>query len=92
MGIFVVQTITEASCLTKLLEWCIINRYRDNLSTSGWQFSFKSGHSTVMCSFAIKETVNYYWNRHSNVHVALIDASKAFDRLRYDHLFEVLYK
>ncbi len=43
-----------------------------------------------MCSLALKETVNYYWNRHSYVHVAHIDASKAFDRVRYDRLFELL--
>ncbi len=43
--------ICLCSCLTKLLEWCMLNTYRDNLSTSGLQFSFKSGHSTVMCSF-----------------------------------------
>ncbi len=67
----------------------MLNRYRDKLSTSGLQFSFKSGHSTVMCCLALKETVNYYWNRHSNVHVALIDASKAFDRVRYDRLFKL---
>ncbi len=36
--------------------------------------------------------IYYYWNRHSNVHVALIDASKAFDSMRYDRLFELLYK
>ncbi len=52
--------ICLCSCLTKLLEWCMLNRYRDNLSTPGLQFSFKSGHSTVMCSLALKETVNYY--------------------------------
>ncbi len=70
----------------------MLNRYRDNLCTSGLQFSFKSGHSTVMCSLALKVTVNYYWNRHSNVHVAHIDASKAFDIVRYYLLLELLYK
>ncbi len=73
--------ICLCSCITKLLEWCMLNRYRDNLSTSGLECSFKSGHSTVMYSLALTETVNYYWNIHSNVRVALIDASKAFDLL-----------
>ncbi len=84
--------ICICSCITKPLEWCMLNRYRDNLSTSGLQYSFKSRHSTVMCSLPLKDTVNYYWNRHSNVYVALVDASKGFDRVRYDRLFELLYK
>ncbi len=54
--------------------------------------SFKAGHSTVMSSLAMKEVSNYYWNRHSKVYVALIDASKAFSRIRYDHIFYLLYK
>ncbi len=67
-------------------------RYNKKLETSGLQFSFKAGHSTVMSSLAMKEVINYYWNRHSKVYVALIDASKAFDRVRYDRLFDLLYK
>lgn len=78
-------------CITKILEWCLLLRYQDKLATSGLQFAFKSGHSTTMCSLALKDVVHYYWNRNSNVHCALIDASKAFDRVRYDRLFELLY-
>ncbi len=45
-----------------------------------------------MCSLITKEVVKYYWNRHSRVYAAFIDASKAFDRIRYDRLFEILIK
>ncbi len=84
--------ICLCSCITKLLEWCMLIRYNKKLETSGLQFSFKAGHSTVMSSLAMKEVINYYWNRHSKVYVALIDASKAFDRVRYHRLFDLLYK
>ncbi len=67
-------------------------RYNKKLKTSGLQFSFKAAHSKVMSSLSMKDVVNYSWNRHSKVYVALIDASKAFDRARYGHLFYLLYK
>ncbi len=84
--------ICLCSCIAKLLEWCMLIRYNEKLDTSGLQFSFKAGHSTVMSSLAMKEVINYYWNRHSKVYVTLIDASKAFDRVRYDRLVDLLYK
>ena len=46
-----------------------------------------------MCSLLLKETVNHYVNNSTNgVYCVLIDASKAFDRLRHDRLFETLIK
>ncbi len=78
--------------ITKVHDWCIMPRYSDNLATSGLQFSFKSAHSTTMCSLVTKEVVTYYWNRLSRVYAAFIDASKAFDMIRYDCLFGILIK
>ncbi len=86
------RRICLCSCITKVLEWCMMLRYSDKLATSGLQFSFKYGHFTTMCSLITKEVVKYYWNRHSRVHAAFIDASKAFDRIRYVHLFGILIK
>ncbi len=45
-----------------------------------------------MCSLVTKEIVIYYWNRHSRVYAAFIDALKAFDRISYDCLFGILIK
>ncbi len=67
-------------------------RYGDVLSTSGLKFSYKPKHSTTMCSLTLKEVVNYYRKRHSNIYTVFIDASKAFDRVKYDRLFSILIK
>ena len=75
----------------KIIEWVILLRQGDELMTSGLQFAFKSGHSTSMSTLVMKEVVTYYWNRQSNVYSVFINASKAFDRVRYDRLFQVLY-
>ncbi len=45
-----------------------------------------------MGSFRMKEIINYYWNRHSKVYVAVKETFKAFNRVRYDCLFDILYK
>ncbi len=49
-------------------------------------------HSRVMCNLMMKETVQYYKNRESEVFTCFLDVSKAFDRLKYNNLFEILLK
>ncbi len=63
--------ICLCSCINKLLEWCMLHRHGDKLYTSSLQFSFKSGHSTSMCSLALKDVVNYYRNKDPNFMLVL---------------------
>ena len=60
------------------------------LSSSDYQFGFKPKHSTVNCSFVLKEIAQYYNNNGSNVYCLLLDASQAFDRVHYIKLFKLL--
>lgn len=82
--------IALSSSLCKVLEIIIMEKYKENLRTSDSQFAFKTKHSTTMCTLILKETVNYYLNRGTDVYCCLVDASKAFDRVRHDKLFEIL--
>ena len=43
-----------------------------------------------MCTFMVKETIQYYLHNGSNVHAALLDAMKAFDRIYFCKLFREL--
>ena len=43
-----------------------------------------------MCTFMVLETIEYYKSRGSKVHMVLLDASKAFDRVNYIKLFDKL--
>ncbi len=54
------------------------------------QYAFKGQHGTTMCTLAMKETIKYYLQNGSDVYICLIDASKAFDRVRHDMLFQLL--
>lgn len=82
--------IALSSGITKVYDIVTINKYHKHLETSGLQFAFKSGHSTVMCNLTMKEIVTYYINRGSKVYACFLDATKAFDRIRYDKLFQML--
>ena len=45
-----------------------------------------------MSTLTLKEVAKYYTSRRGQVYCCLIDATKAFDRIRFDKLFEVLLK
>lgn len=76
--------------MSKISEIIIMSRYQDRLCTSDLQFAFKAKHSTVMCTYVLKEVVRYYSNNGSDVFSCYGDATKAFDRVQYDKLFCLL--
>ena len=43
----------------------------------------KSGHSTDLCVNALSEFIKYFKSRSTSVYVALLDASKAFDKISH---------
>ena len=45
-----------------------------------------------MCIFAVLETIEYHKSNKTDVHVLLLDASKAFDRVNFIKLFEKMLK
>ena len=77
------RALTIGTGLSKLLDIIIKNKQTDALKTSDLQFGFKEKSSTSMCTFAVLETIEYYKSNGSNVHVLLLDASKAFDGVNF---------
>ena len=84
------RSLTIGTGLSKLLETIILKQQDDALKTSDLQFGFKAKSSTTMCTFMVLETIEHYRRSGSDVHVMLLDASKAFDRVNYIKLFEKL--
>ena len=79
------------TCVTsKIFEIILLERYSALLSTTDNQFGFKPKHSTEMCTFVLKQVIEYYISLSSPVFICYLDASKAFDKVNHWHLFSKL--
>ena len=84
------RAIALSSILNKILDWIILLKEHKSLFSSPLQFGFKKGLSTTQCTHSLLEIVDYYNYNKSDVFVLMLDASKAFDRVRYCKLFNEL--
>ena len=84
--------ISLFNAICKVFDYVIIYLCSDFLNTSDMQFGFKPKHSTVLCSVIYKELIDNYNRNGSNVYSCLLDASKAFDKIHYGKLFNVLLR
>ena len=85
------RSIAISSLLSKIFDNVVIERQQDFLSTSNYQFGFKAKSSTILCTTMVNETIQYYIeNGGQAVYLLLLDASKAFDKVSYEKLFELL--
>jgi len=81
------RAISLSTILVKIFESIILFRCYETLSTSCQQFGFKKQHSTVQCTWLVRETINYYKAKNSNIFCCLLDCTKAFDRISFQTLF-----
>ena len=75
------RAITLSSIVGKLLDLIILSKE---------QFGFKENMSTTQCTYVMQETISYYNANGSNVYALMLDASKAFDRVKFSKLFRIL--
>ena len=84
--------IALSSSIGKVFDKILLQKNSNVLKTSNLQFAYKEKHGTAMCTLALKEVVKYYLDRKTDVFACFVDASKAFDKIRHDKLFELLIK
>ncbi len=84
------RAIAIGSVIGKVLDNIILFKNLDKLCTSELQFGFKPKHSTTQCTFVLNEIVDLYIRNDSSLHLILLDASQAFDRVHYCKLFNIL--
>ena len=82
--------IELSSIFGKLFDIVVLDRFHDQLCVSDLQFGFRSKRSTDQCTMVLKETIAYYTHNGSPVYSVFLDATKAFDRVNYCKLFDVL--
>ena len=78
-------------CFSKILEDLIITDNSSFLQSSDLQFAYKKKHSTHTATLTLKELLRYYKLRKTRVFACALDASKAFDKVRHDKLYLILY-
>ena len=84
------RNIAISSILSKVLDYIIIDNQKLAPQTSDYQFGFKSNSLTVMCTTMVTETIQYYTE--NEMFILLLDASKAFDKVVFDMLFNELVR
>ena len=84
------RAIAGGSQILKLFEYVIIKLWGTYLETDSMQFGFKAGVSTTQCTWLVTEVTNYFMRRGTAINACLLDCSKAFDKCRFDKLFQKL--
>ena len=82
--------ITLSSLPSKLFEFALQMKIEHLLGTDSMQFGFKSKTSTNHALFTLQSTIDYFTKKGSNVYVAFLDCTKAFDRISHYGLFSKL--
>ena len=89
------RAIAISTALSKILEFVLLQRllaWKKPDISDEHQFGFKKGHSTSQCAFLFKKTVEYYRRRGSHVFCCFLDATKAYDRVNYWKLFDIMFQ
>jgi len=81
------RAIALSNAVSKLLEDVLFKFLESANDADEYQFGFKKGFSTGLCTYAFKQTVHYYRQRGSHVFCCFRDFSKAFDNVDYWLLF-----
>ena len=81
------RAIMISNAISKILESIMLDLFTNHVDDNEFQFGFKNGHSTDICTHTLKSTVEYYRRRGSHVFVCFVDYTKAFDNVNYWKLF-----
>ena len=82
--------IALCSSIIKVLDILYLCKFSKELSSSNLQYAYKEKHGSTLCTLMFKETTKYFVNRNSVVYSCFLDASKAFDCVKFDKLFNLL--
>ena len=84
------RAIAISSLMMKVFDWIILLLFEKDLAPNQYQYGFMKNASTVMCSWVVLESINYFTNRNTPVYCCLLDLTKAFDKVDHFAMFKKL--
>ena len=78
--------IAISPILSKLFEYCFIEKFGEFLSTDNKQFGFKKGIGCNHLIFTVRQVVDRFIKGGNTVNLCSIDLSKAFDKVNHQAL------
>ena len=82
--------IALSSLFLIFFDWVVLILFNQELVCDENQFGFESESSTVMCTWAVIEVINYFTSRGTPIYVCLLDYRKAFDLVNHVKMFQNL--
>ena len=84
------RPITLSPVISKLFENVLMELFGDHLISDDLQFWYKKKVGCPNAIFVLRQLVQFFNNRSSNVNIISLDASKAFNRVNHFRLFSTL--
>jgi len=86
------RIITIFPIFSNIFEHCILAEISPLPKSHTRQFGFKKDTGCNHATFILKCTVDYFTSMDSNVNVAVLDLSKAFNKVNHFALFDKLFR
>ena len=86
------RPISLSNIISKIFECILLKKLQPYIGTCVNQFGYKPNSGTELCIFTLKEYLNYYQKLGSHIFTCFMDASAAFDRIKFIKLFKKLKK
>jgi len=81
------RPITLSPVISKIFESVLVLKYGSFLNVNDRQFGFRRYIGCSNAIFVLRNVIEYFNERGSNVYLAALDATKAFDRVNHFQLY-----
>ena len=85
------RPVTSINVIPKIFEYCILQKMEEFIDIDELQFGFTKGGGCEQALFIAKSVIEYYMEYGSNVYIASLDLSKAYDRVHHCKLWLKLF-
>ncbi len=84
------RPVMVSSNMLKMFEYCLLPRMNKHLKLDQHQFGYRKNTGCLNVVSVLKEIILNYTNKNTNVHTAVLDMSKAFDKINHNILVKKL--